>query len=113
MIIGVIGSRTFIDYDLMVDTLKHIKITKIVSGGARGSDSLAERYAKEHNIPTQIFLPDWEKNGKSAGFKRNTDIVNESDMIVAFWDETSKGTLDSIKKAEKLNKKILIINIKK
>lgn len=113
MIIGVIGSRTFIDYDLMVDTLKHIKITKIVSGGAVGADSLAERYAKEHNIPTQIFLPDWEKNGKSAGFKRNTDIVNESDMIVAFWDGTSKGTLDSIKKAEKLNKKILIINIKK
>jgi len=113
MIIGVIGSRTFIDYDLMVDTLKHIKITKIVSGGAVGADSLAERYAKEHNIPTQIFLPDWEKNGKFAGFKRNTDIVNESDMIVAFWDGTSKGTLDSIKKAEKLNKKILIINIKK
>ena len=109
MKVAVIGSRTFDDYTLMSDTLKRINITKIISGGALGADILAERYAKEQNIETKIFLPDWEKYGKKAGFIRNTDIINECELVVAFWNQTSKGTLDSINKAKLLNKKIIII----
>jgi hypothetical protein len=112
MKVGVIGSRTFNDYDLMVQSLKGLKITLVISGGAIGADSLAERYAKENNIQTKIFLPDWEKHGKRAGFLRNTDIVNESELIIAFWDKSSKGTKDSIEKAKKLGKKTIIINTK-
>lgn len=112
MKVGIIGSRTFNDYDLMVESLKGLKITTIVSGGACGADKLAEQYAKEKNIPTKIFLPDWDKHGKSAGFLRNTDIVNESEIIIAFWDGSSKGTADSIKKAKELNKTTIIINTK-
>ena len=81
----------------------------IVSGGAFGADKLAERYAKEKEIETLIFLPDWKKYGKTAGFVRNTHIINNADLVVAFWDEQSKGCEDSLKKAEKLNKKVLII----
>jgi hypothetical protein len=81
----------------------------LVSGGAKGADTLGERYAKEHNIETKIFLPDWEKYGKKAGFLRNTDIINEAELIIAFWDGQSKGTKDSIDKAFKSEKKLLII----
>ncbi len=88
-----------------METYKKLKI-----GGAKGADSLGEEYAKENNIPTKIFIPDWDKYGKSAGMIRNTDIVNESELIVAFWDGISSGTLDSINKAKKNNKKVLIIN---
>lgn len=110
MKVAVVGSRGFSDYKLLSETLDKIKITLIVSGSAKGADTLGEQYAKENNIPTKIFPPDWEKYGKMAGFLRNTDIINEAELVVAFWDNISKGTLDSINKAKKLDKKIIIIN---
>ena len=109
MKVAVIGSRGFDDYELVVKTLSNMNITLLVSGGAKGADSLGEKYAKEHNIETRIFLPDWTKYKRAAGVIRNTDIINESDVVVAFWDGESKGTLDSINKAKKLNKSLKII----
>ena len=64
MKVGVIGSRSFTDYDLLKSELDKIRevseITCIVSGGAQGADILAERYARQNRIPTQIFYPDWK-----------------------------------------------------
>jgi hypothetical protein len=113
MKVAVIGSRDFNDYNLVKSTLSTLNITLIVSGGARGADTLGERYADENKIPTKIFYPDWGTHGKSAGFKRNTDIIENSDLILAFWDGSSKGTLDSLNKASRLGKNLLIINYKK
>lgn len=109
MKVAVIGSRTFNDYNEVKNVLSTIKITLLVSGGAKGADSLGERYAKENNIETKIFYPDWGKNGRKAGFLRNTDIINEAELVIAFWDGQSKGTKDSLDKALKNNKKVLII----
>lgn len=109
MKVAVIGSRTFDKYESVYNILSKLKITEIISGGAKGADTLAERYAKENNIPTKIFLPDWETYGKKAGFLRNTQIIEECEMVVAFWDGESKGTKDSLDKAEKLGKKVMII----
>lgn len=109
MKVAVIGSRTFNDYGLVKETLTKLDITLLVSGGAKGADSLGERYAIENNITTLIFKPDWERHGRGAGMVRNTDIVKNSDIVVAFWDGSSKGTLDSIRKVEKLNKGLMII----
>lgn len=110
MKVAVIGSRTFNDYQKLKDTLSKIDISLVVSGGANGADKLGEQYANENNIPTKIFLPDWDKHGKRAGFIRNSDIINECELVVAFWDNESKGTKDSIDKAEKQGKKVLIIS---
>lgn len=112
MKVAVIGSRGFNDYELVKTTLSPINITLLVSGGAKGADSLGERYANENNIETLIFKPDWKKHGPAAGPLRNTDIVNNADTIIAFWDGESKGTKDSITKAEKLGKNIIIVNTK-
>jgi len=113
MKVAVIGSRSFNDYDLVEETLKKYEISLLVSGGAKGADSLGERYAKENKIPTMIFLPDWKKHGRAAGMIRNTDIVEEAEIVIAFWDGISKGSKDSILKADKLGKKVIIININK
>jgi len=86
-------------------------IDAIVSGGAYGADALAERFAREKGIPTIIFKPDWDKYGKSAGFKRNILIVNEADVVVAFWDGFSKGTKNSIELAEKSKKPVIVMTI--
>lgn len=112
MRVAVIGSRTFNDYDEVKSVLSTLKITLLISGGAKGADSLGEKYAKENNIETKIFYPDWSKHGKKAGFLRNSDIINEAELIIAFWDGHSKGTKDSLDKALKLNKRVLIISIK-
>ena len=114
MKLAVVGSRNFNDYELLkfkLDTIHSVKpISLIISGGAVGADSLSERWAKENNIPTKIFIPDWNKFGKKAGFLRNEDIIKSSDAVVAFWDGISRGTLSSINLAKKYNKSCLVIN---
>jgi len=105
MKLAVVGGRDFTNYSLMKEVLDHIQdITVIVSGGALGADSLARRYAQERNLPIKEFIPDWTKDGKFAGLKRNILIVNECDQLIAFWDTKSKGTKHSIDLAEKQNK---------
>lgn len=114
MNIAIIGSRNFTDYELMSSTILSYfienelnKIT-IVSGGAKGADTLAEKFAMENHLEITVFKPDWKKFGKRAGFLRNTIIIENSDIVFAFWDSISNGTKDSIEKAEKLNKKVIL-----
>ena len=110
MKLAVVGSRTFNDYDLLKRSLEVIpNITEIVSGGAKGADSLAEKWAFEHAINITIFKPDWEKEGLAAGFIRNKLIVDHCDKVIAFWDGKSKGTAHSISLAEKAHKECIII----
>lgn len=98
MKLAIIGSRDFTDYDLLSRELKQYKdkITRVISGGAKGADTLGERWAKENNIPIQIFLPDWNKHGKGAGLLRNHDIIKNSNIVIAFWDGKSTGTKQAL-----------------
>lgn len=112
MIIAVIGSRNFSDYKLLETTLASLpEITQIVSGGANGADSLAEIYAKQHQIPLVLFKPDWKKFGKGAGIVRNRQIIEAAEMVVAFWDGASKGTASSLALAEKKGIEIVTVKI--
>ena len=113
MAFAVVGTRTFNDYELLKETLDKYVIKKIISGGAKGADKLAEKYAKDNNIDIVIFLPDWAKYGKRAGPLRNILIVNECDTLIAFWDGESLGTKSSIDIAKDNNKKLIIIDTKK
>lgn len=113
MRLAIVGSREFNDYqklyDILAEHFYHRKITAIVSGGAKGADSLARKYAENFNIEYIEFLPDWDKYGKSAGFIRNKDIVEKSDFVLAFWDGKSNGTRHSINIARELKKPTMII----
>jgi hypothetical protein len=96
MVAAIIGSRSFKDYECMKKTLKNRKMIGIISGGAKGADSLAERYAQENSLPITIIIPEWGKYGKAAGIIRNKEIVKKADVVFAFWDNKSKGTKASI-----------------
>lgn len=111
MKIAVIGSRTFNDYNLLKKELDSFNINQIISGGAKGADSLAEKYAKSNEIKTLIFKPDWKRYGRGAGFIRNKLIIENCDYVIAFWDKKSKGTKNSLGIAEKLKIGIKIIEI--
>jgi predicted Rossmann fold nucleotide-binding protein DprA/Smf involved in DNA uptake len=110
MKIAVIGSRGFTHYRLLVTTLDEIPNKKmIVSGGAKGADQMAEQYAREHDIETKIFLPEYAKFGRGAPIKRNELIVKEADLVIAFWDGKSRGTKNAIDTAKALGKEVMIV----
>lgn len=112
MITAVIGSRNFTDYKLLESTLESLpEITQIVSGGAKGADSLAKTYAEQHQLPLVIFKPDWKQYGKGAGIVRNRQIIDAAQMVVAFWDGVSKGTASSLALAKAKGIPVHIIKI--
>lgn len=112
MMYAVVGSRNFVNYGIVCSILdEYTDITHIVSGGARGADYLGKKYAEEKNLEYIEFPAEWDKYGRSAGFIRNKDIVNNSDIIIAFWDGISKGTENTINYARKQKKEVRIILI--
>jgi len=112
MKIAIVGSRGFKDYNLLEEfVLGKVNLTdieEIISGGAIGADTLAQEFAQKHNLKLNVFLPNWTKYGKSAGVVRNKDIIQNSDIVFAFWDEKSKGTYNIIRLSKKLNKTLHI-----
>lgn len=111
MKIAIIGSRSFQDYEMVKVVLSEYSPTQIISGGAKGADSLAERYANENRIEKVIFYPDWDLHGRAAGPIRNKLIVDAADLVLAFWDGASRGTKSSIDYANKTGKKLRIQQI--
>jgi predicted Rossmann fold nucleotide-binding protein DprA/Smf involved in DNA uptake len=112
MKVAVVGSRTFNNYEQMIETLDNLRenniVDEIISGGARGADALAEQYAREYEIKMTVIKPDWSL-GRHAGILRNTDIIAASDLVVAFYDGHSRGTADSIKKAKAMGKSLIVV----
>lgn len=111
MKVAIIGSRSFTNYHFFCESLNllGLHISEIISGGAIGTDSLAEQWAKDQQIPCTIFKPDWAKYGKGAGIKRNKQIIENCDQCIAFWDGKSKGTESGIKLSKQLNKPLHLI----
>lgn len=106
MKIAVIGSR-----NLTVDNLEKYlpkDVTEIVSGGARGIDTCANEYAKANGIKLMEFLPEYEKYGRSAPLKRNLQIIDYADLVLAFWDGKSRGTKYVIENCKVRNKKVRV-----
>lgn len=85
-------------------------VTTIISGAARGTDTLAEQYAAENNIVTQIFPAEWKQLGVRAGFIRNRDIIHNCDVCIAFWDGESHGTAHAISLCAEMHKPVYIYN---
>ena len=81
---------------------------EIVSGGAAGVDSIAEKAATKTGKAVKVFPADWKRHGKAAGFIRNQQIVDYCDELVAFWDGVSHGTEHSIKLAREAGKPVTV-----
>jgi len=111
----VAGTRTFNDYELLEANLINILKGKrpsevtIVSGGARGADSLGEKFARKYNCWLKIFPAEWDRYGKSAGYIRNADMAKFADACIVFWDGVSKGTKHMIDLADKHNLNLYVV----
>lgn len=106
MIVAIVGSR-----NLTVNNLAEYipdNVTEIVSGGAKGVDTCAREYAVSMGIPIIEFLPDYNNFGRSAPLKRNLEIINYADCVIAFWDGKSKGTKYVIDRCKAINKELTV-----
>jgi predicted Rossmann fold nucleotide-binding protein DprA/Smf involved in DNA uptake len=81
----------------------------IVSGGAVGVDRTAEVTARKLSMQVCIHEAHWAHYGRSAGMVRNRLIVQGCDVLVAFYDGTSKGTANTIGVARSMHKPLYII----
>ena len=101
----VAGGREFQDYEFLKSVLE-VAIgedkVQIVSGGARGADTLGEVYAEEFGHEIKVFKADWKKYKNAAGPIRNESMAEYADELCAFWDGRSTGTKHMIKYARQL-----------
>jgi len=109
MKLAIIGSR-----ELSIDNLGDYLpkgVNEIVSGGAKGIDTVAAKYAEETGIPLTVFLPQYRLYGRGAPIVRNRQIVEYADAVLAFWDGKSNGTRSIIALCQKLNKPCQIVRL--
>ena len=131
MKVAVIGSRHFMNYLMVKDYLDRLnqmrRITAIVSGGASGADSLGERWADSNGVDKIIYEAEWDNltypdaiirtnpRGKQydakAGMRRNILIIDNCDVVLAFWDMHSPGTRSAVQQAKKIHRPIKVIKI--
>jgi len=107
--IGIVGSRTFPNETKVRQFVRSLPLDwEVCSGGALGVDSWAENEARIRRMAVNIHYPNWKELGKAAGMIRNTLIVQDSDVIVAFYHNT-KGTKNTMQQAVAARKPLFVI----
>lgn len=109
------GSRGFSNYKLLREQCNKFLREKrktsniiVVSGHARGADTLGEKYAQDEGFTLEIYPAQWKKFGKRAGYRRNEQMAEVADALIAFWDGSSKGTKHMI---DIMNEKNLLVRV--
>lgn len=80
-----------------------IGASTIISGGSKGADQLAKRYAEENNLFYEEFLPDYARFGRAAPLKRDQQIVERADYVIVMWNGQSRGAAYVIKYCLEVN----------
>lgn len=101
------GGRDFSDGALLFEACSTVMgiydmdAACVISGTAKGADTLGEEYAEHYGYSVLKRPAEWEKYGKSAGYRRNHQMALEADALIAFWDGKSRGTKNMIEEAHK------------
>ncbi len=135
MKIIVAGSRSITDYKVvaaaMLASNALSKISEVVSGGAKGVDTLAIEWAKKHRVKYKVMKAKWDDldapgavvcvhphpdidgyYNKAAGIQRNAEMADYADAAVCIWDGVSPGTRNMIEEMKKRGKKVYVYNHK-
>jgi hypothetical protein len=94
------GTRNFTNWEIFaeeMDTLaEEYQITHVISGGAKGADELARKWAMLRDYPFWQISADWKQYGKAAGPIRNKDCAKRANLGIFFWDLESRGTSNAV-----------------
>lgn len=112
--VAIVGSRDFADRALLDATMdafvrEHGAPTGVVSGGARGADTLGQRWAQARGVPCTVLAPEWAKHGRSAGFRRSADIVAAATHVVAFPHPRGSGTQHTVELARRRGLPVTVV----
>jgi hypothetical protein len=111
MLCIIAGSRSVMESDVLF-AIDHCpwkeSISSVVSGTAAGSDRYGERWAKREGLEVIKFPAEWDKYGMSSGPRRNKEMAQNADALVAIWDGASRGTMSMIQYAKKMGLKVMI-----
>lgn len=102
--VSVLGTRDFHDKVLLESELKKEAMDVLVTGGRLGPDLLAAEFAIEHEITQQVILPDYQKDGRSANYFRNRNIIEHSTTVLIFWNERSRSLFNYLPYIKELKK---------
>ena len=111
MKLAIIGSR-----NIQIDDLSPYipsDCDEIISGGARGVDTCAAEFARDHGLKLTEFLPEYDKYGRAAPIVRNRAIAQAADEVLAFWDGSSRGTKSVIDFCKKTSKPCRVVMLQK
>lgn len=106
MRVAIVGTRDWPDPQQVVAFVASLDVERdvIVSGHGGVVDLTAEWAADGFGFRTSIHPADWKRYGRAAGPRRNAALVADADAVYAWWDGTSRGTLDTIKRAQRAGK---------
>jgi hypothetical protein len=117
--VAIIGSRDYTRLTDVDDVIANMPVgdedwcvSEVISGGARGVDRRAAVMAKRRGIPVREIEPDpdlVQRFGfRHAALTRNREIVEQADVVHAFWDRDSTGTSNAIAHAIVAGKILLL-----
>lgn len=88
------GSRDCTDERILLQAVEDCGWvpTTVICGGARGADTIGKIWAGNMGIPCEIYFAEWDRYGKSAGYRRNELMADRADALIALWDGVSPGT---------------------
>ena len=98
----VAGSRSITDphYVRKAIRLSGFEVSLVVCGEANGVDKLGADWARQCSVSVASYPADWKTHGYAAGFKRNRQMADNADALIAIWDGRSRGTEDMIQVAK-------------
>ena len=109
------GSRDITDMELIRNEMNaywlEIGAFEVISGMARGVDRIARDIAVASGITVHEMPAEWDRYGKSAGYRRNEDMVALATHGLVFWDGESRGTKHTIDLLTKQNKPYRVVRI--
>lgn len=103
------GSRSITSFDLSPYVPADVEL--IITGGAKGIDTLAEAYAKERGIPTVTVKPCYERYGRAAPILRDEEMVDLADSVLVIWDGASRGSRHTADYARKKGKPLTVAEV--
>jgi len=112
MRICICGGRDLDNYAYVRWSLNHLINTAsrptIITGGARGTDTLAIHWADEYHLETEVYPANWQKYGRSAGYIRNEQMLDTGlDLVIAF--PGGKGTAMMVDIAKRAGVEVIIV----
>lgn len=101
MRVGIVGSRHYKEPARVTEYVRSLPArASIITGSASGVDAAATKAAREKGIPVQVMPASFEEMADaSKSAARNQRLVDACDVLVAFWDGSSKGTRATVERA--------------